>query len=52
MPDKPVMLPAGRARLLTNPLSTGSLTFPMTIGMMAVAFFCAALVADVLGAEK
>ena len=35
---KPVMFPPGRARLLTNPAPTGSLTCANTIGMVAVAF--------------
>jgi hypothetical protein len=35
--DKPVMLPPGRARLLTNPLPTGSLAPANTIGMVDVA---------------
>src|SRR5262249_41273575 len=37
----PVMLPAGRARLLTRPASTGSATTPMTIGMLDVACLAA-----------
>ena len=44
MAESPVMLPAGRARLLTNPNPTGSPMFPITIGIVVVAF-CAALVA-------
>ena len=45
--ESPVMLPPGRARLLTKPLPTGSLAPPKTIGIVVVAF-CAALVAAAL----
>ena len=40
----PVMLPPGRARLATRPVSTGSAaTLPVTIGMVAVACLAAKL---------
>jgi len=36
-----VTLPPGRARLVTSPVATGSITPAMTIGMVAVACFAA-----------
>jgi hypothetical protein len=36
-PDKPVMLPPGRARLVTYPLPTGSFANENMIGMVDVA---------------
>ena len=44
--ESPVILPPGRARLLTKPLPTGSPMAPMTMGIVVVAF-CAARVAGV-----
>ena len=44
--DSPVMFPPGRAKLATNPLPTGSVAEPMTIGMVNVAC-CAAWLACV-----
>ena len=37
----PVMLPPGRARLVTKPLATGSFATAMTIGIVRVAFLAA-----------
>jgi hypothetical protein len=37
----PVMLPSGRARFVTRPVSTGSATTPMMIGMLDVACLAA-----------
>ena len=39
--DNPVILPPGRARVATNPLPTGSISWVMTIGMLAVACLAA-----------
>ena len=39
----PVMFPPGRARLLTNPVPTGSIDHVMTMGMVVVACFSAAM---------
>src|SRR6266550_1700121 len=39
--DSPVMLPPGWARLATNPEPTGSLSNPMTIGIVTVACLAA-----------
>ena len=35
--ENPVMFPPGRARLATNPFPTGSVSCPMTMGIVAVA---------------
>src|SRR5262249_15111223 len=39
--DSPVMFPPGRARLATNPLLTGSVSFAMTMGIVVVASLAA-----------
>jgi hypothetical protein len=38
MLESPVAFPPGRARLITSPLATGSLTIEKTIGIVSVAF--------------
>jgi hypothetical protein len=49
MSQRPVTLPPGRARLATNPCSTGSALTPITIGIVSVALR-AARIAGVLPA--
>jgi hypothetical protein len=44
--DNPVTFPPGRARLVTNPLSTGSLSDAMTMGIVAVASLAGAVAPD------
>jgi hypothetical protein len=41
MLEKPVMLPPGRAKLVTSPTAIGSATAAITIGMVVVACFAA-----------
>ena len=45
----PVIFPPGRARLATNPIPTGSLSFVMTIGIVAVASFAGPVAERTIG---
>ncbi len=46
--DNPVMLPPGRARLVTNPLPTGSGSWVMTMGIVMVASLAARVAVEPL----